>query len=121
MPIAEYSSRDSDFVVLGSELFFAVGKRERNFCHTHGLFAVSSAEDDICHFAPSQRFCRLLAKYPANGVQDIRLSATVWPDDRSYTGMEIQNGFMSERLKSNQFERLKGGLIDDLQGRLASG
>jgi len=41
----------------------------------------------------------LFAQDPANGIGNIRLPATIWADDGSDAGLEIQAGLLANDLK----------------------
>ena len=52
--------------------------------HSAGFAVARARKDDILHLAAAKRFCALLTQDPRDGVRDVRLSATVRPDNGSY-------------------------------------
>ena len=72
-----------------------------------GWSAVGAAENDVGHFPSSQGLGRLLAEHPANGIENVRLTAAVWSYDRSDPAMKVQNRPQRKRLKPDHFEGLK--------------
>ena len=66
-----------------------------------------SAENHVLHFAATQSAGALLPHNPANSIGNIGLAAAVGTNDGSDILGEIQNGFVRERLKALDFERLQ--------------
>ena len=107
LAVAEDAPGDPDLVPLHAELLLALGKGHRDLGHVVGLAGVGAAEDDIRHFTAAQGLCRLFAKHPADGVQDVRLAAAVGADDGGHSTVEAQGGLRGEGFESDQFEGLK--------------
>ena len=79
----------ADFVPLGAELLFALCERHGNLGHAECRAAVRAAENDIRHLASAQGFCRLLAEHPSDGVEHIRLAATIRAHDGCDAPVEV--------------------------------
>jgi hypothetical protein len=93
-------------VPVDAELFRAIGESQRNLGEANGLATLAAIENHICHLIAAQRFRRLLAEYPANGIEHVRLSATVRSDNGSDAFVKIKKRFVGERFKAEQLERL---------------
>ena len=97
----------ADFVPLGAEFLFALREGHGNLGHAKRRAAVRAAENDIRHLAAAQGFCRLLTKDPANGVEDIRLAATIRAHDGCDAPVEVEDGFCGEGFEADDFQRLQ--------------
>ena len=76
--------------------------------HSHGFAAFGAREDDIFHAGTAEAFCGLFAEHPADGVAEVRLSATVGADNGgNATAVEPQFGSVAERLKTLNFNFLQ--------------
>ena len=89
-----------------AEFFSAIGEGQRDLGEANRLARLAAIENHIRHLIAAQRFCRLLAKYPANGIEHVRLSATVRANNSSDTFMKIKKRFVGERFEAEQLERL---------------
>ncbi len=105
--VAENTPRDADFVPFHAEFLFTFGEGHRHFCHAESLPGVSSGKNHVGHFASAQRLGRLLAKDPADRIEDVRFAASIRADDGSDAFVKIQDGFRCERFETEEFERLK--------------
>ena len=107
LPISINPAGYADFVPLGAEFLFTLREGHGNLGHTKCRAAVRAAENDIRHLAAAQGFCRLLAKDPANGVEDIRLAATIRTYDGCDASVEVEDGFCGEGFEADDFQRLQ--------------
>ena len=105
--VTEDAPGDGDFVVGGAEVLFAIAEGERDFGHAERGPRFGAGEDDVLHFAAAEGLGRLLAKDPADAVEDVAFAAAVGADDGGDSGMEFEGGAVGERLKSNDVERLQ--------------
>src|SRR5204862_7379850 len=97
IPVAVNSPGYADIMPVHPQLASAVGEGQRDFAESDWLARLGSVENDVGHFAAAERFGGLLAEHPADGIEHIRFSASVRPDDGSDTFVELENGFVCER------------------------
>ena len=82
---------ERDFIPFepGCERTFAVGvgidQRERDLGHAERLALARAGKDHVLHFCPAQGPGRLLAEHPTDGIEDVRLTAAIRPDDGGHT------------------------------------
>ena len=89
------------------EICRTIGEGEGDLGETHRFARIGAVENDIGHFATTKRLGRLLAEHPADGVENIGLTAAVGPDDGSYAFVEIEDSFISKRFKPKKLERFE--------------
>ena len=84
----------------------AVGVIEHQFDTglTHRLACDGTVEDDIRHRLATQVLGRTFAHDPAYGIDDVRLSAAVGPDNRSHVAGKGHRCRINERLEASQFD-----------------
>ena len=68
--------------------------------HTERLNFPGTVEYDLLHLAGSQERGLLLTKHPAQGVKDIRLTASVWSHNGRYARGELDGRLLREGLKT---------------------
>ncbi len=105
--VAEEAAGDGDFVELGAELVLAVAEGQRDLGHAERLAGVAPAENDVLHLAAPERLGRLLAEHPADRIEDVAFAAAVRPDDGGDARMELNDGFVGERLEAEDVKRLE--------------
>ena len=106
VPVAIDATRHPNVVPVDAKLFGAIGESQRDLGEANGLARLAAVENHIRHLIAAQRFGGLLAEYPAYGIEHIGFSATVRPDDCRDAFVEIKKGFVGERFKAEQLERL---------------
>jgi len=86
----------------------AVGVVEHQFDArlAHRFAAGRAVEDDVGHRLATQVLRRTLAHHPAYGIDDVRLAATVRPDDCRHVTGEVHRGRVDEGLEPRQFDAL---------------
>src|SRR5262245_25404533 len=84
----------------------AVGvvERELDAREADGLPIGRAVEDDVDHRVAAQRFRGRFAEYPANGVDDVGLAATVGPDDAHQIAWKFYCGCIDERLEARKLD-----------------
>ena len=82
-------------------------ERERGFGKAEAASRLAAGEDDVGHLAAAQAAGALLAEDPLDGVDDVRLAATVRTDDDGHARIELEPGPVGERFESEDFEFLK--------------
>src|SRR6185295_3280758 len=63
-----------------------------------------AVEDHVLHRIAAQRRGARLAEHPANGVDDVRFSAAVRPDDADELAGNVDAGWIDEGLESGQLD-----------------
>src|SRR6266540_1335035 len=94
------AARYAHVMPLDSEVFSAIGERERDFRKSYRLACIGAVEDHIRHFVAAERFGGLLPERPAYGVEHIGFSATVRADYRGDALMKIEDGFIGKRFEA---------------------
>ena len=105
--VAKDAPGDAHLVPVDAELLLAVGEGQRDFGKADRLARIRAAENDVGHFAAAQRFGRLLAEHPADGIEDVGFAAAVRPDDGGDAFVEIEDRFVGERLEADELKRLE--------------
>ena len=108
--VAEDPACDHDLraVAVGGRKGIPVGLHdERHLGHAHRLRLFAAVEDDIVHLLAAQQRYPLLAHDPADGVNDVALSAPVGPHDTADACREIDNDSVPEGLESDDLEPLE--------------
>ncbi|MCY1521552.1 hypothetical protein D9M68_563670 [compost metagenome] len=73
----------------------------------HGLAGVGAVEDDVGHRLATEVLRRTLAHHPANGVDDVRLAASVGADHGRHVAGEADGGRVHEGLEPGQLDALQ--------------
>ncbi len=81
-----------------------VHEGEGHLGHPQGAGGVRAGEDDVFERLAAQVRGGVLAEDPADGVDDVRLSASVRADDRRNPCGKIKRRLIVERLESDQFQ-----------------
>ena len=98
--VAINAARHAHVMPLDSELFRAIGERERDLGKSYRLACIGAVEYHIRHFVAPKRFGGLLAERPAYGVEHIGFSATVRADYRGDALMKIEDSFIGKRFEA---------------------
>ena len=102
------ATRDRDLrVILVFERYVGrvvVLERERDFGEVGRLSRLGAVEDDVFHGLATEVLRALLAHAPANGVDNVRLSATIWAYDAHDFVVEANHGAFDEGLESGELE-----------------
>ena len=87
----------------------AVGviKHQFNAGLTHGFTAGGAVEDDVGHRLAAQVFSRAFAHYPAYGVDNVRLAATVGANHRRHIARKVNRCRVNEGFEARQFNALE--------------
>ena len=93
-------------VPIDIQLRRAIGKGERDLSEAEWFARIGAVKNDVGHFAAAQRFGRLLAEYPANGIEQVGFAAAIRADDGSDAFVKIENGFIGKRFEAEKLERL---------------
>ena len=104
LAVTKDAAGDADFVPLDPQFLLALREGHGYLGHVVGLACVGSVENDICHLSATQSLGRLFSEHPANGIQDIRLAASVRADNCRDTSMKAQGCLGGKGLESDQFE-----------------
>ena len=98
----------SRIVLISAVVHLGINQCQRNFGHARRLAIARPGKDNVLHARPAQRFGRLFAEHPRNGVSNIRLSAPVRTDDgRNAIAVKLKLGAVAKRLKSEDLELLQ--------------
>src|SRR5690606_9296786 len=77
-------------------------------------------KDHVGERITAQATGRALAHYPAHGIDDVGLAATVRTDDGSQVGRQVQRGRVDERLETGQLDgaqaHVRANLADRTKG-----
>src|SRR5262249_44456118 len=98
--VAINASRHAHVMPFDSEFFGTIAERERDLRKSYRLACIGAVEYHVRHLVAAKRFGGLFAQRPANGVEHIRFSATVWADYRGYALMEIEDSFIGKRFEA---------------------
>ena len=66
-----HAARHPHVMPLDSELFSAIGKRERDLREAHRFACLGAVKNNVRHLFAAKRFGRLLAEGPAHGIKHI--------------------------------------------------
>ncbi len=103
--ITHHPSLDGDFTVgevdpCRLELFLIdISQGEGNFRNAMRLPPIGAIENNVCHFATTQRLGRLLTQYPTDRISDIGLPTSVGTHDRRDTGFKVQGSLVRKRFE----------------------
>ena len=100
----EKAARNLDFGLIERKAAVLVGDGDDGLSVTERLERGRAVENDIAHPAASEALGRLLAKHPADRVEDIRLPAAVRADDDRHARQKLHHGFQGEALETYQLE-----------------
>ncbi|OQB91908.1 MAG: hypothetical protein BWX84_01186 [Verrucomicrobia bacterium ADurb.Bin118] len=106
--IPEHPAGQSDFVVgnlhPGRPQMLGIhpAQGEGHLRHPQRFAAVGALKNHIRHFRAAQRFGRLLAQHPTNGIRHIGFAATIGADDGRNTALKIERRFIAKRLEPQQ-------------------
>ena len=64
-------------------------------------------EDDVFHFSAAKALGSLLTHHPCEGIDDVRLSRAVRPDDACHARLELQGRGRRERFEALERQRLQ--------------
>ena len=94
-------ARDGDlgFLHAGKNVLGVV-EHERHLRKAHLIARFRAAEDDVLHLRAAQRLARLLAHDPADGVRNIRFSASVRADDGGDILTEVEHRLVWKALEA---------------------
>ena len=73
---------------------------QRHLGHAQRPATVRAVENHIRHFASPQRLGRLFAQHPPDRIGHVRFTASVRPDNRGNSRLEIQRGLVGKRLEA---------------------
>src|SRR4029077_6607735 len=104
--IAIDAARYAYVMPLDSELFRAIGERERGLGKSYRLACIGAVEYHIRHFVAPKRFGGLFPQRPAYRIEHIGFSATVRADYRGDALVKIEDSFIGKRFEAEQLERL---------------
>ena len=107
VPRTEEPAGDDDFVFFdGKEAVFVV-EVQRAFGHARRRPAVGAVEDDVRHLLAAQAGGALFAQDPFDGIEDVRLAATVRTDDARDPLVEREFGLVGKGLEPLHDELLE--------------
>src|SRR5262249_52518589 len=66
-----------------------------------------AGEDHVLHIRAAHALVRAFAHHPAHGVDDVRLAATVRPDDAGQSRLDSELGIVAEALEAGQAQALE--------------
>ena len=107
LAVAEDAAGDADFIPLHAQLLFTLGEGHRDLGHIVGLTGIGAVENDIGHFTAAKGLGRLLAEHPADGVQNVRFTASVRTDDGGHPAVEAEDRLGGEGFEADQLEGLE--------------
>ena len=81
-----------------------VHEGEGHLGHPQGTGGIRAGEDDVFERLAAKIGGGVLAEDPADGVNDVRLAASVRADDRRDPGGKIKRRLVVERLEADQFQ-----------------
>src|SRR5881227_270512 len=79
-------------------------EQQRHLGHAERPALAVAGEDDVLHGLATEMLGALLAQHPADGVDDVRLSAAVRADDGRDTERKLEDGPLQERFEAVQFD-----------------
>ena len=107
LAVAEGPARDRDLgvrFVPRRGVPVVVHEGEGYFGHPQGTGGIRAGEDDVFERLAAKIGGGVLAEDPADGVDDVRLAASVRADDRRDPGGKIKRRLVVERLETDQFQ-----------------
>ena len=93
--------RHRHLVVLRAELLLAVGEGDGHLGEAEGLARVGAVEHHVHELRAADRRRALFAEHPADGVGDVRLAASVRPDDGDHARLERQARTVGEGFETD--------------------
>ena len=123
-PRPEIAPRDGDLARLGQccrqrlldpvarvrrpalEIPLVALEQQRHLGHAERPALAVAGEDDVLHGLATEMLGALLAQHPADGVDDVRLSAAVRADDGRDAERKLEDGPLQERFEAVQFDPL---------------
>ena len=76
-----------------------VFKRKTYFSQPAGTAAFGTVKYQCIQVFTAQGRYLLLTNHPANGIDDITFTTTIWPDNPRYAFIKIENRFVGEALE----------------------
>ena len=101
---AVVAARDRHGSVLGGEDVFGIGKGEGDLCQLGRLALLGAVKDDILHLIGAQHAAFLLTKHPADGVDHIGLTTTVWPYNARDPLIKVDHRLVAKALETLYFQ-----------------
>jgi hypothetical protein len=98
---------DLHFARVDLQRAVGVVESQRHLGHAERLAPLVAGEDDVLGLGRAQRFRALLAEYPTDRVDQVRLPGTVRTDQRRDAGFETERRLLRESLKAEQPQRLE--------------
>ena len=92
-------ARDHDLRRIHRELSGRIVQNQRDLCCSHRTAPRRTGKDNILHLCAAQALGGLLAQHPADGVRNIRFSASVRPDNCSHAVRKPDGCPVRERFK----------------------
>jgi len=85
IPVGRTFMIDDDFRLdgHGALVGFRVNHGDGNFGHAERLAVARAGKDHVLHVGAAERFGALFAQHPSNPVQNVRLTAAIWPHHHS--------------------------------------
>jgi hypothetical protein len=101
-PRTKKATGDVQLRELGGQFSLQARDGERNLGHPQGLEGAVAVEDDVLHAIGPEDTVTLLSQDPADGIANVALAATVWPDDSRYSWLEENAGLSGKGLEADQ-------------------
>ena len=107
VPRAEQRARDRHLVELDRQHSRRVVDGEADLGPAQRLAIGGAGEDDVVHLLRTHCARCLRAEHPGDGVDDVRLAASVGADDDRHPRFQIERCALGEGLEALQIERLQ--------------
>src|SRR5205085_1259197 len=105
------AARDLHFLRLDGERPPAIVEGHGDLGNADRASRRGAVEDDVGHLAAAQRFGRLFAENPADGVNDIALARPVRPHDARDAIAELEHGLIGKALEADKFQAFEHDLL----------
>ena len=105
--VAKQRAGDRHLGVLDGKGPIGVVDGERHFRSAQWRAAGRPGEDDVIHFSATKALGSLLTHDPGEGIDDVRLSRAVRPDDACHARLELQGRGRRERFEALERQRLQ--------------
>ena len=101
------SATDRDLVDFVGQKPLRVVERQCGFGEGAGFAAGRAVENDVLHVLAAKTLRALVAEDPFDGIHDVALARSVWPDDARDPGRKIEPRSIGKTLETKKFKILQ--------------